>query len=61
MDRNVMVLTRWVRLAALIVATLFLVFTGGTTGYIFAGVCVLFIAVTLWQLQKLYRDERYRE
>ncbi|MEJ6548487.1 hypothetical protein PQI66_02890 [Corynebacterium sp. USCH3] len=60
MDRDVMVFTRWIRLAALIAATAFMAFTGGTLGYIFAAVCVLFIGVTSWQLLKLYRDERYR-
>lgn len=55
-----MVITRWLRLAALIIAALVLVGVGGTVAYICAGVCVLFLGVTVYQLLKLYRDERYR-
>ncbi|MEY8565506.1 hypothetical protein [Corynebacterium sp.] len=60
MDRDVMVFTRWIRLVALLAATVFMVVTGGTVGYIFAVVCVAFLGMTVWQLLKLYRDERYR-
>ncbi|HJC84549.1 MAG TPA: hypothetical protein H9751_03170 [Candidatus Corynebacterium faecigallinarum] len=60
MSNEVMVITRWLRLATLIIATLILVGLGGTVAYICAGVCVLFLGVTVYQLLKLYRDERYR-
>ncbi|HIW91246.1 MAG TPA: hypothetical protein H9870_06260 [Candidatus Corynebacterium avicola] len=60
MSNDVMVITRWLRLAALIIAALVLVGVGGTVAYICAGVCVLFLGVTVYQLLKLYRDERYR-
>lgn len=60
MDRSTMVFTRWIRLIALLVAVGFMVYSGGTLGYTFAAVCLVFIGMTLWQLYKLYRDERYR-
>lgn len=60
MSNNVMVVTRWTRLVALILAAIVLVSVGGTVAYVCAGVCVLFMGVTIWQLLKLYRDERYR-
>lgn len=60
MDRDVMVFTRWIRLVALVAAAAFMLYTGGTVAYIFAVVCLFFLATTIWQLLKLYRDERYR-
>lgn len=60
MDRDVMVFTRWIRLVALIAGAGFMVYTGGTVANIFALMCVAFLGVTIWQLLKLYRDERYR-
>lgn len=60
MSNNVMVMTRWIRLVALILAAIVFVSVGGTVAYVSAGVCVLFLGVTIWQLLKLYRDERYR-
>jgi hypothetical protein len=60
MDRDVMLFTRWIRLVALVAATAFMLFTGGTLGYVFAVVCVAFLGLTVWQLLKLYRDDRYR-
>lgn len=60
MDRDFMVFTRWIRLVALIVGAGFMLYTGGTVAYIFALMCLAFIGVTVWQLLKLYRDERYQ-
>ncbi|HCT15270.1 MAG TPA: hypothetical protein DIW82_10940 [Corynebacterium nuruki] len=61
MDRNVMVVTRWIRLAALIAFIILLLFLRSAIGYLFIVVCVAFLALTAWQLWKLYTDEKYME
>lgn len=56
-----MVVTRWIRLAALIAFIILLLFLNSTVGYLFAAVCLVFLGFTAWQLWKLYTDEKYME
>jgi hypothetical protein len=56
-----MVVTRWIRLAALIAFIILLLFLRSAVGYLFIAVCAAFLALTAWQLWKLYTDEKYME
>jgi predicted negative regulator of RcsB-dependent stress response len=60
-DRNVMVVTRWIRLATLIAFIILLLFLKSAIGYLFIVVCLAFLGLTAWQLWKLYTDEKYLE